>query len=69
MLTLATWEHILVNGEFCKRDFKMLDTAAVTQSELQRRFVEAARRIQPLVKECPTPPDKVFGVGEMGDGR
>ncbi|PQE32658.1 amidohydrolase family protein [Rutstroemia sp. NJR-2017a WRK4] len=57
-------EHVLVDGEFRKRDFKLTN---LKWSHVKERFLEAARRIQPLVAEPPPMPEKVFGSGEMGD--
>ncbi|PQE24336.1 Amidohydrolase family protein [Rutstroemia sp. NJR-2017a BVV2] len=59
-------EHVLVDGEFRKRDFKLMNLKT-EWSQVKDRFLKAARRIQPLVAEPPPMPEKVFGSGEMGD--
>jgi cytosine/adenosine deaminase-related metal-dependent hydrolase len=59
-------EHVLVDGQFRKRDFKLVNTR-LAWAELRSRFLEAAGRIQPQIA-TPTPaPDKLWGQGEMGD--
>ena len=59
-------EHVLVEGQFRKRDFKLVNLK-LSWSEVRDRFLQAARRIQPQVA-TPTPvPDKLWGFGEMGD--
>ena len=59
-------EHVLVNGQFRKRDFQLVNTA-IDWSEIRVRFLEASRRIQPQV-ETPTPlPEKLWGIADMGD--
>jgi cytosine/adenosine deaminase-related metal-dependent hydrolase len=59
-------EHVLVDGEFRKRDFKLVSWKT-EWSRVKERFLEAARRIQPLVAEPSPLPPKVFDSGEMGD--
>jgi cytosine/adenosine deaminase-related metal-dependent hydrolase len=59
-------EHVLVDGEFRKRDFKLVNLKT-EWSQVKDRFLKAARRIQPLVAEPPPMPEKLFGTGEMGD--
>jgi cytosine/adenosine deaminase-related metal-dependent hydrolase len=61
----ADIEHVLVDGEFRKRDFKLLNVGC-DWDQVKERFLEAARRIQPLVATPPAMPEKVFGVGELG---
>lgn len=61
----ADIEHVLVDGEFRKRDFKMLDVGC-DWDKVKEEFLKAARRIQPLTATPPPMPEKVFGVGEMG---
>ncbi|KAM3084077.1 hypothetical protein ACMFMG_001815 [Clarireedia jacksonii] len=59
-------EHVLVDGEFRKRDFQLVNLKT-EWSQVKNRFLEASRRIQPLVAEPPPMPEKCFGTGEMGD--
>ncbi|KAK5625843.1 hypothetical protein RRF57_001559 [Xylaria bambusicola] len=54
-------EHVIVNGEFVKRDKKLV---VENYAELQDRFLEAARRIQAKLKATPLPPQ----VGEFSTG-
>ncbi|RHZ48764.1 hypothetical protein CDV55_102164 [Aspergillus turcosus] len=46
-------EHVLVNGEFRKRDFKLV--VPDNYSKIQQRFVASAKRIQELWKQMPYP--------------
>jgi cytosine/adenosine deaminase-related metal-dependent hydrolase len=62
-------QHVLVDGQFRKRDFKLVagEGSKRNWEDVRKRFLEAVRRIQPLVK-TPTPvPEKLWGFGEMGD--
>ncbi|KAL8727582.1 MAG: hypothetical protein Q9181_005666 [Wetmoreana brouardii] len=59
-------EHVLVDGQFRKRDFKLVNEKH-GWTEVRARFLEAARRIQPQVAIPPPLPDKLWGIGEMGD--
>ena len=45
-------EHVIVNGKFVKRGFKLL---AKDYDSVKRRFVRSARRIQKLWSEIPYP--------------
>jgi cytosine/adenosine deaminase-related metal-dependent hydrolase len=45
-------EHVLVNGEFRKRDFKLVVPG---YAETQKRFLASARRIKELWKQMPYP--------------
>ena len=58
-------EHVLVDGQFRKRDFKLVDTK-LDWVEVRERFLKSSRRIQPMVAVPPAMPDKLWGVGEMG---
>ncbi|KAF2765697.1 hypothetical protein EJ03DRAFT_318803 [Teratosphaeria nubilosa] len=59
-------EHVLVDGRFRKRDFRLVDLK-VPWSEVKERFVEAAKRVKPYaaVGEHPLP-DKLWGQGTFG---
>lgn len=59
-------EHVLVDGQFRKRDFKLMNTK-FSWPEIRARFLQAARRIQPQVATPPPLPEKLWGLGEMGD--
>ena len=60
-------EHVLVDGHFKKRDFKLVNMK-LEWTEIKRRFLEAARRIQPQFESSPPPPaEKLWGVADMGD--
>ncbi|KAH8691016.1 putative chlorohydrolase family protein [Phaeosphaeriaceae sp. PMI808] len=64
----ADVEHVLVDGQFRKRNFKLVGEGLGWEWEdVKKKFVEAARRIQPLVKTPTKVPEKLWGVGEMGD--
>ncbi|TKX22243.1 putative amidohydrolase family protein [Elsinoe australis] len=61
-------EHVLVGGEFRKKDFKLVDGGKQTSwAEVKTRFVEAAKRIQSQLKTPPPLPDKLWGFGQFGD--
>lgn len=60
-------EHVLVDGEFRKRDFRLVDRGPLGWAQVRARFLEAARRIQPQVATPPPMPDRLWGVGEFGD--
>ncbi|KAF2219778.1 hypothetical protein BDZ85DRAFT_298684 [Elsinoe ampelina] len=61
-------EHVIVDGKFRKRDFKLVDGGAKLSWEaVKARFVEAARRIQLQLETVPPLPDKLWGFGEFGD--
>jgi cytosine/adenosine deaminase-related metal-dependent hydrolase len=56
-------EHIIVNGRFVKRDFKLL---VKDLEDIKRRFVRSARRIQKAWTDIPFPvlKGKFLGVSE-----
>jgi cytosine/adenosine deaminase-related metal-dependent hydrolase len=59
-------EHVIVNGKFVKRDFKLL---VKDYNSIKKRFVGSARRIQRLWKEIPYPvlEGLFLGVSEYAD--
>ncbi|KAL5341369.1 hypothetical protein BJX70DRAFT_386680 [Aspergillus crustosus] len=59
-------EHVLVDGEWKKRDFRLVNLP-VPWGELRERFLEASRRIQPMLATPPPLPERLWGVGEFGD--
>lgn len=59
-------EHVLVDGEFRKRDFELVNLKT-DWSTVKERFLKSASRIQPLAAKPPPMADKVFGTGELGD--
>lgn len=59
-------EHVLVGGEFRKRDFKLVNMK-LAWSDLRAKFLEAARRIQPQMATPPPLADKLWGMCPMGD--
>lgn len=59
-------EHVLVDGEFRKRDFKLVDKV-LAWGIVRERFLEASRRIQEQIKKPPPMPERLWGVGEFGD--
>ncbi|KAJ0115517.1 hypothetical protein J7T55_012797 [Diaporthe amygdali] len=60
-------QHVLVSGEFRKRDFELVVDVPGGWSGVRDRFVEAAQRIQVQVKTPPSLPGKLWGIGELGD--
>lgn len=61
-------EHVLVDGEFRKRDFRLVDDGGHTGwNQVRRRFVEAARRIQSQMADPPSLGERLWGVSEFGD--
>jgi cytosine/adenosine deaminase-related metal-dependent hydrolase len=61
-------QHVLVDGQFRKRDFKLIGEGVNWRwDDVKTRFLEAARRIQPLVKTPAPVPERLWGIGEMGD--
>ncbi|KAL4933000.1 uncharacterized protein BDV17DRAFT_144807 [Aspergillus undulatus] len=58
-------EHVLVDGEWRKRDFRLVNLAQ-PWDELRSRFLDTAGRIQAQMKTPPALPDKLWGVGELG---
>ncbi|QIW95044.1 hypothetical protein AMS68_000562 [Peltaster fructicola] len=59
-------EHVLIDGEWRKRDFELVDKQ-VPWSELKKKFVKVSRRVQTHAAHPPPIPEKLWGVGEMGD--
>lgn len=59
-------EHVLVDGEFRKRDFRLVDKV-LAWGKVRERFLEASRRIQEHIKVPPPMPERLWGVGESGD--
>jgi hypothetical protein len=60
-------QHVLVDGQFRKRDFKLIgENVKWKWEDVKLQFLEAARRIQPLVKTPAPVPEKLWGIGEMG---
>ena len=59
-------EHVLVDGQFRKRDFQLV-CKKLDWTKVRARFLQAARRIQPQVATPPPMPDKLWGLGEMGE--
>ncbi|KAI4222918.1 MAG: hypothetical protein L6R40_008543 [Gallowayella cf. fulva] len=57
-------EHVLVDGRFRKRNFKL---ASVDWGDIRAKFLQTARRIQQHVAISPPIPDKLWGIGEIGD--
>ncbi|KAL4770893.1 hypothetical protein BDW60DRAFT_191625 [Aspergillus nidulans var. acristatus] len=61
-------EHVLVDGEWKKKDFKLVDLPTGTSwDELRARFLESSKRIQPHFKTPPPLPEKLFGVADFGE--
>ncbi|OJJ79800.1 uncharacterized protein ASPGLDRAFT_69911 [Aspergillus glaucus CBS 516.65] len=58
--------HVLVDGEFRKRDFKLVDKV-LAWGKVRERFLEASRHIQEQIKEPPPMPERLWGVSEFGD--
>ena len=49
------------------RDFRPVDRGPLGWAQVQARFLEAVRRIQPQVAIPPPMPDQLWGTGEFGD--
>ncbi|KAL4918987.1 hypothetical protein BDW62DRAFT_200385 [Aspergillus aurantiobrunneus] len=62
----ADIEHVLVNGEWKKRNFQLINLS-LPWAELRGRFLECSKRIQPQFVVPPPLPEKLWGVGEFGD--
>jgi hypothetical protein len=61
-------EHVLVDGEWKKKDFKLVDLpTGASWDELRERFLESSKRIQPHFKTPPPLPEKLFGVADFGE--
>lgn len=59
-------QHVLVRGEFRKRDFQLVNLARPWY-QLRQQFLEASKRIKPQFGSPPPLPDKLWGVIEFGD--
>lgn len=59
-------EHVVVDGEWRKRDFQLVNMK-VPWTEVRARFLAAAKRIQLQALPPVPPPEKLWGVGKMGD--
>lgn len=59
-------KHVLVNGQFRKRDGKLLAQVQPWE-QLRTQFAEVARRIQAENVDPPPMADKFWGGGEYGD--
>jgi cytosine/adenosine deaminase-related metal-dependent hydrolase len=62
-------QHVLVDDQFRKRDFKLVagEGSKWNWEDFRKRLLEVARRIQPLVKTSTPVPEKLWGFEEMGD--
>jgi cytosine/adenosine deaminase-related metal-dependent hydrolase len=61
-------EHVLVDGQWRKRDFKLVLPGKLAWHELKARFLEVAKRIQHDVGSPPPVPLEWFGK-QLGDVR
>ncbi|RDW72754.1 uncharacterized protein DSM5745_07926 [Aspergillus mulundensis] len=59
-------EHVLVDGEWKKKDFKLV-SLPMDWKDLRTRFLESSRRIQPQFAVPPPLPEKFWGTGRFGD--
>ena len=59
-------KHVLVDGEFRKRDGKLV-TVSQSWDEIRTKFAEVARRIQRENASPPALPETFWGGGEYGD--
>jgi hypothetical protein len=48
-------QHVLVDGEFRKRDFKLVVPGNLDYSDITTSFLKSARRIQAVFEETPLP--------------
>ena len=55
-------EHVLVDGEFRKRDKKLVIDG---YADVQARFLESAKRIQAIIKATPLPSQDQALPGEV----
>lgn len=60
-------QHVLVGGEFRKRDFKLVNLK-LPWEEVKRKFLETARRIQPQAFPAPEVAEKLWGFKDTGEG-
>lgn len=63
----ADVEHVIVGGQWRKRDFRLVDGEGFSLAEVKARFVEAAKRIQGQMREPPELGESLWGVAEFGD--
>ncbi|KAL3451347.1 hypothetical protein BJX65DRAFT_321288 [Aspergillus insuetus] len=59
-------EHVIVDGEWRKRDFKLVNLSQPWEG-LRSKFVETAKRIQAQLSVPPPLPERLWEVGEFGD--
>jgi cytosine/adenosine deaminase-related metal-dependent hydrolase len=59
-------EHVIVGGEFRKRDYKLVGKKH-DWNTVKQRFLDVCRRVQPLAHQPPPVPHNVFGHGQMAD--
>ena len=59
-------KHVLVDGEFRKRDGRLI-TISQSWDEIRTHFAEVARRIQRENSSPPALPDTFWGGGEYGE--
>ena len=59
-------QHVLVDGQWRKRDFKLVVSGNLEWEEVRARFLDAAKRIQSQLATPPPVPDNWFGK-ELGD--
>lgn len=54
-------QHVLVNGEWRKRDFKLILAGKFGWKEVKEKYLEAAKRVQNQVAMPPQVPENWFG--------
>ena len=54
-------EHVLIDGEWRKRDFKLVMKGHQTWEEVKTKFVDASKRVQDQLRTPPQIPDEWFG--------
>lgn len=54
-------EHVIVDGKWKKRDFKLLDAGGWKVEEIKAKFRKATKRIQEQVGGPPDVPSNWFG--------
>lgn len=59
-------EHVMVDGEWRKRNFKLVDTDTVKWQEVKDKFLMTAKRIQALAFPQVPVTEKVFGFKPTG---
>lgn len=60
-------EHVIVDREFRKRDFRLVDRGLLGWAQVRARFLEASRRIQRQVAKPPPMPERHWEIGEFED--